>query len=178
MSDRRFDIVETTASLKRAFDSAFASPPAACRPDHVSLIAIRVAGAPYALRTSEITALAADRKLVPVPGATSSLRGLAGFHGRVIAVYSLASLLGQAEHSDPENWLVRCAADPSLGLSFESFEGYIGLDKSSLHQLPLGERTNKHCHEFFRAASSVRAVLDLASLLATIQSQLKPLTNT
>jgi chemotaxis signal transduction protein len=114
------------AELRTAFDRARAVPFASEAAGRIeSFLAIRVCEDAYAIRISEISGLANDRKIVPLPGAISELIGVAGIRGTLIAVYSLASLLGYGAEAVPGRWLALCGAGEPVALAFSQFEGYV-----------------------------------------------------
>jgi chemotaxis signal transduction protein len=148
--------------LKREFDDGFAAPPAPRPAAHVGLLVVRVAGRDLALRTAELAGLLRPRRIVPLPAEDPAVIGVAGIRGRVVAVYSLASLLGHKDDAPPE-WLVLVGPDP-IAWSFARFLGH--------HQVEQGEitaavETRGHLAELARISGTVLPVIDVKSLLAT-----------
>src|ERR1039458_7695948 len=85
------------AALRQAFDQSFALPPPPASQEVEDLLAIRVAGNPYAIRLRDIAGIVAGRKVVPVPAVRLDLLGLAGIRGGVVPVFGLASILGYGQ---------------------------------------------------------------------------------
>ena len=84
------------AEIRNAFDHSYAIPPASQVGEQIeNLLAVRVAGDPYALRVGEISSLTNSRKTVALPSPVSELLGVAGIRGGFVPVYSLAALLGR-----------------------------------------------------------------------------------
>jgi chemotaxis signal transduction protein len=94
MSPAERNLAHVAAELRETFDASFANAHAAEPPPELDLLEIRVAEHGYALRLSQVLALHADRKLVPVPGPRPELLGLVGMRGVVAPVYDLRLLLG------------------------------------------------------------------------------------
>ncbi|MEW6283217.1 MAG: chemotaxis protein CheW, partial [Candidatus Eremiobacterota bacterium] len=80
--------------IRRAFDLAFASPAERAEVTTVALLAVRVGGAPYAVRLSELSAVAAKPRIAALPGGPPELAGLVSFRGGLLPVWDLAALLG------------------------------------------------------------------------------------
>ncbi len=166
--------VESPAGeLRRAFDLSFASPPPA--PQEVEdLLALRVAGDPYAVRLRDVAGLVAGRKVVSVPAVTRDLLGVAGIRGGVVAVFGLASILGYAPSSGAPRWLLLCGAEAPIALAFSEFEGHLRLPKSALHA-DLTHRAPRHfAAEVASTGSGARPVLDLPLVLARIRNHGSP----
>ncbi|HET9643997.1 MAG TPA: chemotaxis protein CheW [Burkholderiaceae bacterium] len=113
--------VSAAALLRREFDLSFSLAASALPASRQTLLALRVAGEPYAIRADEIAGLFVDRKLVPLPSPLRELLGLAAFRGHAVPVYDLAALLG-LQALRPPRWLVLTQMQPCLALAFEAVE--------------------------------------------------------
>lgn len=118
------DLHARVVELRRAFDDGFA---VAVRGDLAGdtrgdVLAIRVAGDPYALRLGAVASLHADPRVVPLPSPVPSLRGLVGVRNAMVPVYDLAMLLGYPRAASPR-WLILARAAP-VGLAFETFDAH------------------------------------------------------
>ena len=72
MSDS--SLAKTAAELRNMFDRTYAVPPSSPGAEQSEgLLAIRLAGAPYALRINEITGLANNRKIAAMPSPVPEL---------------------------------------------------------------------------------------------------------
>lgn len=147
---------ERLLSFRRAFDQAFAVAPTATVEVYEDLLAVRVAGDPYALRVREITGLVASRKIVSLPSRRPELLGVAGIRGSLVAVYSLAALLGYGVESKPPAWLALPADEP-IGLGFEEFEGFFRVRSRDVQ-----------AGEVVVMANQSRRVVDIPSTLAAL----------
>ncbi len=145
--------------LRGQFDQSFAAPPRTDLEQLETLIAIRVAGDPYALRIGEINSLASDRKIVPLPSATPELLGAAGVRGAVVPVFSLAALLGYGLGLGSARWLALCGTDEPLALAFSDFEGCVQVVRDQL------------VNDVARTPELVRTVLSIPSLVEEIKER-------
>ena len=74
------------AELRRVFDQARAVPSSTgVEVQTESLLAIRVARDPYAIRVSEISGISTDKKVVAFPSPIPELLGVAGLRGAIEA---------------------------------------------------------------------------------------------
>lgn len=152
------------AELRAAFDETFAVPPVLPEAPGERLLALRIGTEAYAVRLAEIASIQSQKRVVPLPGGPEGLRGLAGIRGRLVAVYSLASLLG-IRGAGEENWLVLTQGAEPIGLSFPAFEGF--LEESTLY--PAQERESEQVREVLRAGSVIRGVVHLPAVVEAIQ---------
>lgn len=113
------------AALREAFDRQFATAPPR-EVTMVAVLAITVAGMPFAVRLASIGGLFADHKVVPYPSERASALGLVGVRGALIAVHDLAAALGYARAVAPR-WLVLTRGQEPLALAFEHFDAQLRL---------------------------------------------------
>lgn len=119
--------------LRSEFDGSFALPLKESAPDLIDLLAIRVAGRPYALRVAEIGGVAAGRRVTSVPSPRPALAGLVSVRGALVAVFDLAALLGMpASAGGSARWVALCGEDAGLALAFDEFEGHLRLPAAAL----------------------------------------------
>ncbi|APR88240.1 hypothetical protein A7982_13589 [Minicystis rosea] len=155
-------------ALQHEFDTIFAKPlPSA--PDRMEeLLAIRLDGAPFALRIRELAAIRAYRAPTPLPGGPPGLLGVGGDDGRLLAVYDLARVLGRNRGDAALRWLVIPRADAQLGLAFCELDGCLRIPASALLAQE-GEVAGSI--EAMLAPSDEgagRPLLDLASIVSTV----------
>jgi chemotaxis signal transduction protein len=162
------DLDQRLRLFRHAFDQAFAAAPIATVDTFEDLLAVRVAGDPYALRAREITELVASRKVVPLPSRRPELLGVAGIRGSLVAVYSLAALLGYAADSRPTSWLALAGASKPIGLGFEEFEGFLRVRSGDVYPAPPEEGTTRHIGDIVRVANQSRRVVDTGSMLGAL----------
>jgi chemotaxis signal transduction protein len=156
------------ALLREAFDQAFAAVPATVTETSEDLLAVRVAGDAYALRLREITALVASRKIVPLPSRRRELLGVAGHRGSLVAVYSLAALLGYEADSKPPSWLVLARSAAPVGLAFGEFEGFLRVWSKDLHKAA-PEGGSPALVEVLRVGTTTRPLVELRKVLETLE---------
>ena len=161
----------TAARLRREFDLTFALPPAQSVAELEDLLAIRVAGDPYAVRLGEISGMMAGRTVVPVPARAPGLLGLAGIRGSVVPVFGLSSILGYTQASGEPRWLILCGSDDPVALAFPDFEGFLRLPKSSLHGDPSLRAARPHVREIASTERGARAVIGVPLVVAALRNR-------
>jgi chemotaxis signal transduction protein len=160
------------SELRRAFDMGFALPPKAEREEPENLLAIRVAGERFALRVSELAGLQPQQRIVPLPGARAGLLGLAGVRGRLVPVYSLASLLGYSSDAlDETRWLAVVGSNEPIALAFAQFDGHRQPPRSDLLSLPAAE-TRDDRREVVRLEGAAVPLVHLPSLIQRIHQKI------
>jgi chemotaxis signal transduction protein len=172
-----FAFEQRAEALRLEFDRAFAAKPAT-REDAVDdLLLIRISSVSFALRVSEIGGVAKDRVVVPVPSGRPELLGLAGIRGTVICVYDMAALLGLAKGGAAPPWLaLGNDADP-VGLAFHALEGFVRAPRSEIHEESAASTTH-FVKGVLKAASLVRPIVDVRSMLDAIQRNAGPSAST
>ena len=160
------------AALRQAFDLSFALPPPPASQEVEDLLAIRVAGNPYAIRLRDIAGMVAGRKVVPVPAVALDLLGLAGIRGDVVPVFCLASILGYGQVPGSLRWMILCGAEEPIALAFSDFEGYLRLPKSSLHADENLRATRPYVNQVASTEAEARAVIGIPLIVATIRNRI------
>lgn len=159
------------AELRDAFDRACTLPSSSGQAEQMeNLLAIRLAGDPYAIRVSEITGLVQGRRIVPLPGPIPELLGIAGIRGEIVPVYSLATLLGHGPSGDAARWMVLCMSEDPVGLAFHDFESYLRVLPSDIHAAQSNGRARDHVEEVARAGHVIRSVVSIPSVIQTIKA--------
>lgn len=165
MSTRR-----TLEELRSAFDRGFREPLAPPTEAPLLLLAIRAATGAFALEAGELAAVSRIEKVVPVNGRSPALSGLAAVGGRIVAVYSLAALLGYpARNHRSDRWIAQCAADPSIGLAFAQLEGNLVVPRSGLN--PAGAGAPRYARAAIGAGSDARWVVGIAEVARSITNK-------
>lgn len=158
----------TALALRRAFDQAFAAPPADASREVEPFVLLKVADHPYGMRVREIRGFAAARKIIPLPSSIGGLLGLAGFRGSLVPVYDLAGLLGYGALDQPPRWFILCGDAEPLALAFAEFDGYAEHSRADLR--PRGTEERRHVREVLVLGSTARGVIDLPSIIQTVQA--------
>jgi purine-binding chemotaxis protein CheW len=169
MSGNQTQLAGRVEALREAFDRSFAQLPALEAVRTEDLLAIRVAGNPYALRVTEIAGLFADKVVVPVPSAVPELLGVSGLRGAIVPVYDLAALLGYSVHA-ATRWLVLARSREPVALAFDTFEAQLALSPQDVVSAA-GDRP--HMRGAVRAAGSLRPIAHLPSVLDEIHQRVK-----
>lgn len=168
MSDAR-SLLTRAAELRAAFDRSFAESRPLGPPPLVDFLAIRIGAEPYVLRLGDIAGLYPNRKITPVPGGGHALLGIAGFRGAIVPVYDLQLLLGHSAGGTPR-WLVTVAV-ATAAFAVTEQQGLFRLPPEAIVSQQSDGAARPHVREFARTAESVRPVIDLFSVLDTVQQQ-------
>jgi len=165
-------ITAKVAELRRGFDQARAAPFSSGTEEQAEdLLAIRVSRDPYAIRVSDISGLAADRRIVAFPSPIPELLGVAGIRGALVPVYSLAMLLGYSAETERTRWLVLCGTEDPVALVFSEFEGYVRVPLTQLYAAEQKDGAHTHVRHLVRATDTVRAVVSIPLIRKTIQGR-------
>lgn len=168
MSTAHLDFAERLIQLRDSFDKSFALPISTTSHTYVGMLAIRVGKGEYAVRIDELAEVQKACKVVPLPGARSEMIGLAGIRGRLVAVYSLAALLGDGD-TKGWNWLAICGSQPSLALAFDELDAYVQAPKADLYPAAQVDGDRAHVGEVLRSGNATRVVISTSSILAMLR---------
>ena len=157
----------TADALRRAFDHSFAQARSAERPEYESILAIRIAGHPYAVPLSDIASLQVDRRIVAFPSHIPYFLGLIGLRGVMVPVYDLRALLGYTVVPDPR-WLLLVRAPELVGLGFDLFEAHLRIEPGQRAATQPEALTAKHVSGLVRTPDATRPLIHIASLLQAI----------
>lgn len=161
------------AELRRTFDQSFALPPAPPAAVTEKLLCVRIADEPYALRASEIEKLVGGAAITAVPSDSPGLLGVAAIHGRFVATYSLAALLGYSSAPGEMHWLAVCGKEQPVALAFAHFEHQFAVPLSSFDVLSPKHLPLKFSTVIFDKESVSRPVIHLSYLLSQILGRAK-----
>lgn len=159
------------AAMRRLFDESFAVSPPGRAANPEPMLAIGVAGEPFALRVREISGLAVNNeKVVPVPSRVPELLGLTGIRGVVVPVFSLARLLGFDSERGPTRWLVFAGESQTpIALAFETMERLFEASSSDIFA-----REDASAHRYVGATvckdTTLRGVISVPALVEHIKS--------
>ena len=157
--------------LRRVFDEERALPLGARSAEQAeSLISIRVSGHAYVVRTSEISGLVTDRKIVGFPTPVSELLGIAAVRGVLLPVYSLAGLLGYSAETEQTRWLALCGTHEPLALAFSGFEGYLRVPLGQFYAAGQKDVAQSRVQHVVRDAEMVRALVSIPLIREAIQT--------
>lgn len=166
MSDFRSAAADRVRALKSDFDRSFSDPHRRDDRDFEGYIAVRAGGDAYALRLKDVAALAARPRLAALPSRCPEFLGMAGYRGGLSALFSLPQLLGYGAGA-PARWFVLTRA-ASLGLAFETYEGYFRAASSEVHAVA-DAAGRPFAGRAVRQAELVRLVVDVPAIVQALQ---------
>lgn len=152
--------------LRQSFDSSFTKPHTPPAAGSEEFLGIQVAGDSFLLRLREVAGIHADKVVTPLPGSAAGLLGVAGFRGKILPVYDLASFLGYPGGRRAPRWLA-VSAESSFAAAFDRFEGRcraVGSGVDTIETAP----ARQHVREIVRTETSLRGVVHLLSVLEAI----------
>ncbi len=160
---------QTVHELRRAFDESFAAAPVVAG-EIDELLAIGVAGAPYALRVRDLALIVSGRKVVPLPSARPGLLGLAGIRGSLVPIFSLATLLGGPPSFAPDPWIAVTPGLHPLGLAFASLEGLVRVPRADIGPCAQIDAVTHCIREVATMAGFTRPILDVVSAVNALKA--------
>jgi len=152
--------------LQRAFDEGFARAPEQTAENHINLLAVSIAGAPYALELKGIAGLYANKKITRIPSHAPGLLGVAGFRGAILPVYDLAALIGFPATEKPRWFAIVAGTD--LAIAFETFDGHLSVPADTVVPSDSQEGNRRHFSHVLRSTDGLRAVINLSSVLLPV----------
>lgn len=153
----------SAAALREEFDGSFALPLATSTPDSHDLLAIRIAGRPYALRAQDLGGIALGRRVTPLPSPDPALAGLVGVRGTVVAVFDLGVLLGLRGSAAAGRWVALAGRDARLAFAFDELEGHERIAAAALRAV--GEDRPDFVTHLLERADGLRPIASVASLV-------------
>jgi purine-binding chemotaxis protein CheW len=154
--------------LRREFDEAFREVPRGEEEKRHSMLALSVAGEPYAVRLAEVAGLFTRRRIQGIPGPLPELLGLAGFRGEILPVYDLPRLLGYGPLQSAPGALLLTDTTPTVALAIEGIPEHFTASVTELVvDTTEGEAANVRAAVSYRGL--MRPVLDVPSLVAAIR---------
>lgn len=169
MTDRLPELHAQLDRIQRAFDDSYREPLAERATLFEDLLAIEIAGRPYALRVRELSGLYVECAVTALPDAVPELLGLAAVRGGLVAVYDLATLLGCAR-SDAARLIVvfRGAA---VAFAAGALVGQLRVEPSAIAKRESGGEP--WAVEVVRESERTRPILELAGLVRVLEQRFK-----
>lgn len=156
------------AQLRADFDQSFATEAVAAQERHQVLLAVRADNMHLVLRADQTAAVLRCPALTPLPSGNAALCGLAGVRGTLVAVYSLAELVGASRGAMESRWLVLCAADPSVALLFDELVGYARVEPRDILATGKSKEPGVGARQLARFGGTQRPLLHIPELLEAI----------
>jgi chemotaxis signal transduction protein len=163
---------EQLAALRRSFDQSFASPPAVQGGVRHNMLAIRAGRGHLAIPVAQLAGVEPARKIVPLPGKAPGLRGIAGVRRRLVAVYGLAELLGEAQGQTEPRWFLLVGRNADTALAIEELESYLQVDDSLLQPASGEAAGHRYVREVLVRGPVLWRVLDVPLLLEDLMQAL------
>ena len=161
------DVALKFEDLKRSFDQSFQQPLVERGQELVHLLIVRIGSSRFALKVADLAGLARAQTVVPIPGADSALLGLAGLKGRMVAVHSLAAMIGCQELSTEQNrWMVLCRRQKEIALAFTAVTGTMMVPRTELS--PVSPGAPPHATDAVGSGAAQLWLLDVGSIADTI----------
>lgn len=166
------NLTERLHELQRHFDEAFARPQDATAVTTHQLLAIRAGDFRVMLRLAEVAGIHACPKLVALPAPRPGLLGVVGVRGRVLAVYSMAALLGSPRSEATPRWLLLPRASDQMALCVDSIEAFVNVAGSALYPTS-GAPEDALCPEIFNSSATTQPVLSMTRAVAAVRRSLE-----
>ena len=164
------DIALKFEELKHSFDLTFQQPLVERSQELVHLLIVRIGNARFALKVADLAGLARAQTVVPIPGADAGLLGIAGLKGRMIAVYSLAAMIGSSELSTEQNrWMGLCRCAKEIALAFTAVTATMMVPRAELS--PVSPGAPPHATDAVGSGSSQLWLLNVSSIADNIVKQ-------
>ena len=161
------DVALKFEDLKRSFDQSFQQPLVERGQELVHLLIVRIGSSRFALKVAELAGLARAQTVVPIPGADAGLLGLSGLKGRMVAVHSLAAMIGCQELSTEQNrWMVLCRRQKEIALAFTAVTGTMMVPRTELS--PVSPGAPPHATDAVGSGTAQLWLLDVGSIAETI----------
>ena len=162
----------TARALREAFDRSFAVAVQPASEAFEDLLAIRVAGEPYAIRSAQIAGLSADRKVVGLPSPVPELLGIVGFRGSLSPVYDLAALLGYPP-GGAGRWILLAGKIEPVGLAFGELVGHVRTSGREVVGQDEAQAPRRHAQGLIRVGDAFHPVINLASVVEAIKQRVR-----
>ena len=172
MNDGVAPMLSRAQALRRAFDQSFAQAPRSAPATRHDLLAIRLGRDAYAIRLPQLAGIFADKVVTRLPHTDAACLGIAGFRGALVPVYDLRVLLGHPGAATPR-WLA-LASFSCVAVAFDALDGYLRVPQEQLAPRTHDDAAQRpHVRELVHgtAATALRPVIDLVSIVATIEQR-------
>jgi len=159
------------ARLRREFDGAFAAalPPAAGLTE--DLLAIRLGGAPHAIRLRELTGLVVAHNIVQIPSRAPDLLGVASVRGGVVTVFSLERLLGFPASQVASPWLALVGTREPVGLAFPLLLQFVRVSREEILREDETLGKDHPAREYVSAGSQFGRIVDVQAIRKSLDTR-------
>jgi chemotaxis signal transduction protein len=164
---------DRATALRATFDQSFAVPPNTAPDESANFLGVTIGANSYALELSEITALFADTRIVPLPSSAGEFLGVAALRGGIVPVYSLRALLGHATGDERPRWLVVAGRERAAAFAFDGLEAYLRVAQAEISPVQ-GEAPRRHVHASAIIDGKPRPIVRIRSLIDHLETRLDP----
>jgi chemotaxis signal transduction protein len=169
MTDALDTVRARLRELQVAFDRSYIEPAAPRPAEPEDLLAIDVAGHPYALRVRELLGMYVERRITPLPAAPAELLGLAAVRGELVAVYDLASLLGYSRAEAPRYLIV--GRGRAVAFAFATLHGHVRVAPGDI---ATAERAREPwLSQVVREPGRTRPIIELSGISSAIEQRMR-----
>jgi purine-binding chemotaxis protein CheW len=160
---------EQASELRRVFDAAFAAAPSEAGDAVEPMLLVNAGGEGLAVAVPQLAGLEKLRSLLALPAPPPHLLGLAGLRGRLLPVFSLASLLGRVGDAAVP-WLLLVGQTEPIGLAFAQLDGLVLLPRRAQLRLAV-PAAGGHARAQVEIRGAHRPVIDIQSLCQEIRTK-------
>ncbi|MCC6740388.1 MAG: chemotaxis protein CheW [Planctomycetia bacterium] len=162
------------AEMRREFDASFARPPAPEPPPSEPLLRFTAGGTRFFARLRDLSGVLPCAVVVPVPGARRGLLGLTVVRGQILPLYALATLLELPGSAPAPRWILVPAGGAGAGLGVDFVEGASRILESAVLEVSSAARRDGGKRGLLQEAAGSRALLDVASVVASLRNSKQP----
>lgn len=160
MNERDWSV--RASDLRRDFDATFAKTPLDIAVATHDFLMIRVSGEPFAMRVRDVGRVGrvtGTSQILAVPTRRATVLGVIAIRGVVVAVHSLASLLGHLSKDSPK-WIAIAAGAETTGLAFDELEKFVRIHDAGKERVLVHD-------------GLARPIVDVAAILESINIKKK-----
>src|SRR5258706_8445815 len=137
----------------------------------LGFLGVTIGANSYALELSEITALFADPRIVPLPSSAREFLGVVALRGGI--VYSLRALLGYATGDERPRWLVVAGRERVAAFAFDGLEAYLRVPQTDISRAQ-GEAPLGHVQASAVIDGKLRPIVRSCSLIDHLEPRFDP----
>ncbi len=173
MIDAEIELATRLKQLRDSFDLTFTMPHPGPAEQGDEFVIAGTGEGYFGLQLNALSGLVKARKIVPLPVRAVGLLGLAGFHGRMIPVFSLSSLLGYGSGTGLPSWCAVCKAEENVGVAFDRFHGSVHVKSGDVYEEEADAGKLQIARRSFRLETGIVRIVDVAAAVALACERLR-----